>query len=177
MAKPANNGGLHRVGDLEIEQDLAFERRQNLAQRIAWAIGALILLAAMLGAFGDGPLARATRRSDDGRITVCYQRLARDRAPDRLRVEVAASAIRDGRITIGLAQTYLEKVRIQTITPSPLSTGQADGQVRFLFAAADAPLVVYVDLEHDGAGSTAGEIRVYHDGRHSSVAFTQFIYP
>ena len=178
MAQSQHSSGIRRVGDLEIEQDLVFERRQNVVQRVGWGIGVLILLAAMLGGFGDGPLASATLRSPDGLITLRYQRLARDRAPDRLRIEIASAAIRDTEITIGLSQDYFEDVRIQTITPAPLAAEPASGEIRYRFAASDAPVVIHVDLEHDGPGSTAGTIRAHHpDGRHSSITFSQFVFP
>ena len=38
-----------RVGDLEIHQDLPFQRRSWTVQRVGWAIMALVVLAGLLG--------------------------------------------------------------------------------------------------------------------------------
>jgi hypothetical protein len=53
-----------RIGDLEINQDLGAQQKTWTIQRIGWGGMALIVLAALGGAFGSGPLAR-TDVTDD----------------------------------------------------------------------------------------------------------------
>ncbi len=53
-----------RVGDLDIEQDLDFERRQWHVQRVGWVVFLLILLAAFVGLLGTGRSAMSSRRPD-----------------------------------------------------------------------------------------------------------------
>lgn len=50
---------IRRVGELEIEEDLDFQRRMWRLQQIGWALLVLVVVAALLGLFGKGPLSRA----------------------------------------------------------------------------------------------------------------------
>lgn len=60
QAVERTRGEVHRVGDLEIEEDLDHQRRCWKLERASWAVMALVLLAAMAGLFGSGPLSWAT---------------------------------------------------------------------------------------------------------------------
>jgi hypothetical protein len=44
--------GLKRIGDVEINQDLDFQRRCWTVQRIGWIVMAVLVLSALLGVFG-----------------------------------------------------------------------------------------------------------------------------
>lgn len=55
-----------RVGDLEVPQDLGFQRRACTFERIGWVAMTLVLLAAIVGVWGEGPLAQAEAVSRDG---------------------------------------------------------------------------------------------------------------
>ncbi len=54
VSESVGEGSMKRVGDLEIDQDLAFERRQWSVQRVGWGVGALIIVAALLGCSAPG---------------------------------------------------------------------------------------------------------------------------
>lgn len=58
-------GSTERVGDLELGQDLPFQRREWAVQRIAWAAMAAVLTAALLGLFGSGPVSDAVVETDE----------------------------------------------------------------------------------------------------------------
>jgi len=66
-----------RVGSLEIVQDMTFQRRAWVVQRIAWVVMLLIVVAAVLGLFATGPLSGTTAKTDDGVLTIEYGRFAR----------------------------------------------------------------------------------------------------
>ncbi len=48
-----------RQGDLEINEDLEFQYRAWKRQKTAWRIMVLVLLSALMGLLGDGPLSDA----------------------------------------------------------------------------------------------------------------------
>ena len=50
---------MKRVGDLELNQDLAFQYREWAVQRGSRWVLAVFVIAAALGAFGGGPLTHA----------------------------------------------------------------------------------------------------------------------
>ena len=53
-------------GDLELDQDLIFERRTWTVERVAWVIMALVGLAALAGLLGPGPLSETTSGEQGG---------------------------------------------------------------------------------------------------------------
>ena len=65
-----------RIGDLEVDEDLPFQRRAWVAQRIGWVLMALFVLAAAVGLLGAGPLSHA-RIDVPGLMTLEYERFAR----------------------------------------------------------------------------------------------------
>jgi hypothetical protein len=80
---------VQRAGDLELNQDLRFQRRMWAVQRIGWAVMALVVLAGLLGLFGPGPLSSATAGKEEGPLLVeGYERFVRFRIPTTLQVRL-----------------------------------------------------------------------------------------
>jgi hypothetical protein len=73
--------GLRRIGDLEIEEYIGFQRRDWAVRHIAWAILALVVLAALLGLFGNGILSKANLGDDEMPLQLEYERFGRYKAP------------------------------------------------------------------------------------------------
>ena len=73
-----------------VGEDLAFQQRVWRAQRVGWGVMFAIVLAALSGALGAGPLAEGEARSGDGALSVRWDRIAR--AGDDLRVVVGSAA-------------------------------------------------------------------------------------
>ena len=82
MSRRSRKGGAdsHRHGDLEIDEDLPFQRREWFAERVAWAVMALLIAAALLGLFGTGPDRRRRGRTALARVRALRPR-ARAGAP------------------------------------------------------------------------------------------------
>ncbi len=51
---------------LDVEEDMAFQRRNWRAERIGWAAMVAIVIAAVLGLFASGPLSWATAQTPTG---------------------------------------------------------------------------------------------------------------
>jgi hypothetical protein len=60
---------------MEVNADIEFQRRVWRVQRIGWLIIAAVIVAALLGVFGGGPLSRAAVQGDGLRLE--YERFAR----------------------------------------------------------------------------------------------------
>ena len=58
---------LHRLGELDVSEDLAFTRREWLLRRVVWALVLVTLLAALCGLLGIGPLSQVS--AADGQLT------------------------------------------------------------------------------------------------------------
>lgn len=124
---------LKRIGDFDINQDLAFQRRSWSLQRIGWGLSALVLIAALLGLFGHGPLSEATTDDPSLPIRLAYERFGRFGSPLVLRIRVEPAAAPDGRLSLWLSQGYLEGVHIQRITPHPIAQHLSAGGVFYHF--------------------------------------------
>lgn len=168
--------GVPRAGDLELDQDLRQQQREWYLQRIGWAAMALVVLAALAGLSGKGPLSGTAATSADGALRVEYNRFARHHAPDELRLRVESSAARDGELRLWVDQEYLDAVEVQSLTPSPLRVEAARGRQTFVFRVEGdgAPVVVTFRLEPDHPGWLSGRAGV---GGGEPVSFRQFVYP
>jgi hypothetical protein len=110
----------------EIGEDEAFQRRMWRAERIGWAVVALILLAALTGVFSGGLLGRATARDPGGGLSVEYDRFARYGAPTTILIRLEREA--GGEATLRLSRSLLEAFAIARVRPRPeREWSQADG--------------------------------------------------
>lgn len=168
--------GVQRVGDLEIDQDLDYQRPAWVWQRIGWGLIALSLLAALLGFFGTGPLSKATVRDEAGGLQMEHDHLVRYQSPTRLRVLLSAGAASQSKVRVWLSHRYIKNVQIPHITPEPESVEIGPDRLIYTFSArpADTPMTITFGVEPEKIGALSGNMGV--EGG-SSVAFSQFVYP
>ncbi len=160
-----------RVGDLEIGQDLDFQRRSWRVQRGAWLAMLLIVIAALLGLFGgEGVLNQAVLGDSGDALRVEYHQFDRVLDQTHLRLEVSGA----GRLWI--ANSYLEHLLIEAIVPEPVQMIAGDERTTLVFELAEAEpfgaVVIYYKPQR--VGLVSGQIGV--DGG-VTYAFQQFIYP
>ncbi len=161
--------------DLDVGEDLPYQERAWRVQRIGWLLLILTLVAAMLGAFGDGPLARATVASDDGSLSARVQRLDRHGSPSsiglRIRPEPGADTVE-----VWIDRGFVEKQVFETIHPEPATVTASRDRLTYEFKVEpDTPEVrISFETVPDGLGMSTGELGVV-DG--ASVRFRQFVFP
>lgn len=165
---------LKRVGSIEIDQDLDHARALWRVQRLGWIAMLLVILAGLLGIFGDGPLAKA-HASGDG-FTLDYDRFARHGAPTSLAAEVEAGALRGDTATLWLSRQYLDALELESVIPEPERVETRDDVVLFTFLAADRsrPARITFKVRPDDYWSKPASAGIDGGG---SVSFRQFIYP
>ena len=163
-------GNVVRVGSLEIDQDLEFQRREWRLERVAWAFGALIVLCAVGGLFGSGPLS-STEAGAGGRLSVGYERFLRFGSHNRLtlRAESGGPLLR-----VDVSSAYLARMRLERIVPQPRRVATVPGWTQLEFETAPGgPIEILLDFEPSRRGAAAGTLRV--EG--ASVPVWQFVYP
>ena len=161
-------------GEAGSREILAFQRREWAVERTAWVVGLVLLAAAALGLFGDGPLARATVRTPDGILAVAYDRFARAEAPTTLRVRVAAAAAGDA-LRVALDRSYVERVDVERVIPVPRRVETAGEWVTWVFdVTAPGPATIVFRLQHDRPGRPTARLRL---GEGRALAFTALVYP
>ena len=161
--------------DLQVEEDLTFQRRLWTAQRIGWVAFAVVLLLALLGLFGDGPLADRVLRSPDGRLTVSLHRFERHRSPSAIVVRVRPEQGEES-VEVWVSRDFAEDQRFETVHPEPdaVTVGADRFVYEFRVGADEREVEISFDTQPDGIGRANGRIGVL-DG--PSVAFGQFVFP
>jgi hypothetical protein len=157
-----------RHGDLEIRHDPSFEGRTVAVQLVGWAVMALVVLAALLGLFGNGPLSSAT--VEGGALRVEYDRFLRHQAPQQLRLRLE---VEGGQVRVWLNAEYLEHIQIEHIEPRPerVEVGP-DGQT-FTFLVEESATVV-LHFVPERVGRLTARIRL---AGKEALTFHQFVYP
>ncbi len=168
--------GMDRVGDLEISHDPAFQRREWTAQRVGWVVWLAVIVAALAGLMGEGPMSDATAGADGGPLQVEYHRFVRHAAPETIRIHLRPGAVQGKQARVFVSREYLEGLQIEDVTPE-LSSMEAvqDGTVYvFDLGAAGAPATIVFDVQHEPMGLTDARVRL---GEQEAVSFSQFVYP
>jgi hypothetical protein len=159
FSKPVEDSVARVAGEVAVGEDLVFQRKWWVFERVAWIGFTLILIADLAGAFGRGPLAKAERRAPDGSIEVKYDRIERTGTPSILTVNLGQSAIRDGRVHLYVSESVVKELGNQRVIPSPESTVIGDGGLLYGFPATRLPASVEFALQPTGPGMRHFEVR------------------
>ncbi|MGE0468283.1 MAG: hypothetical protein AB7L09_04385 [Nitrospira sp.] len=161
-------------GELEINQDLPFQRRMWKAERIGWSAMAMLLTGGVLGLFGNGPLSWTT--ASDQSLIVEYQRFGRNQAPLQLRIHLPAGLGKDDSVSFQLDRAFVADVQITRITPKPDAEQPISDGIRFLWSSnvGEGAILVTVSYQPEHIGFLTARISV---GDAASVSMRQFVYP
>lgn len=161
---------------MEIDQDLAFARRSWGVQRVGWLGMGVLLVLALAGIFGSGPLSHG-EVSLPGLLRVEYQRFARYQAPQTLRAHVDPAATGTGEVRLWIDRGYLADARVDTITPPPARVEAGGERLVYVFPTSrpGEPVTIVFALQAEHIGPTSG--RVGLDGGETFAPFRQFVYP
>lgn len=159
---------------LQVHEDLVFQRRDWLAQRIGWTALGLMLLAALAGLMGSGPMSHTVR--NDGRyLTVEYDRFVRHGARTAVTFRVAPQAVSDGRVRLAIDRRFLVANDLQRLVPEPSATRGREDTVEFIYdVAPGATLLARWTIEPDELGNLSSAVRLNGE---PSVEIAQFTYP
>lgn len=166
----------HRVGTLEISEDLSFQEREWKVQRLAWLVMLVVIILALLGLFSTGPLSSTHQQSEDGSLQIDYQRFVRHDGRTTFSASVDGEHATNGEIEVWITTDYLERVNLQSINPQPDEV-RDDGDRRIMVFLTDDPsadLSVALSIRPQEMWRLSGEVGVV-DG--PSVSFSQFSYP
>jgi hypothetical protein len=160
---------------LQLEEPEWISRRSAVVQRSGWSVLALIVLAALVGMIGPGPLSTATHTDPSGLVELRYERFTRHQGQSTLQLQVSPDPARPGTARIWLSGDYLAAVQVQQIWPQPETwTGTGTGTVLTFPVHGAGPVSVEVLLNPDQMGLVQGAVGA--PGR-QPVRFWQFVYP
>jgi hypothetical protein len=159
---------------LQVEQHDAFQRREWTAQRVGWVAMALLLIAALVGLLGPGPLSATTVASEDGLVEVEYQRFAHLEADDLITISLAPATVTGDSVELQLAEDWVRSVDISGITPTPAEQVATDYGVRLSMSTEPgAELTIQITFRASRIGPIDAGVR-FED---RTVRFDQLVYP
>lgn len=154
-----------------VQEDMAFQRRMWIVQRIGWALLGVISLAALCGLFGNGVLSKRTATGAE--MSIEYERFERATRRASFGFRLAASANTERRLHLNRA--FQEGFEISSVQPPPLqSSVDADG-IDLIFAVTPSVAGQIVIWARPHRYGTVG-IKARVDDT-QPVAFRVFIYP
>jgi|SRR5688572_27516626 len=165
-----------RIGELEVGQDLKFEKHWWIIERCGWLVVLLVLIAAVLGFFGPGLLTKKTAGQRGGPLWLEYSRYERHAKPIKLLVNLSPAAARENEIRLWIDSRYVEANKIHRIDPEPDSVELEGERFVYTFKARDLSTTskILFHVEPDELGSVAARIGLVNG---PEVRFSQFVYP
>lgn len=162
---------------LQIEEDIDFQRRWWRVQRVGWVVIALMLLTALLGFLGSGPLSKGTALVP-GIMRVEYQRFTRYQTPETLTVHLEAAAIAGPVVRIGIDRRYLDRSRLESVVPPPRRVHAAADRLIYEFDVAEPgrPLMIAFGLQPQRVGLGGGRVSLERSNP-EAAAFRQVVHP
>ena len=165
-----------RLKDLAIDQDLRFQQRTWALQRLGWGVIACIIISALLGLLGSGPLASRALDSPQRGFRLEYQRFLRYHAPTRLRLLLQVKNYPREEVRVWYNRALVEHFIVTQIVPSPTRVEVSAERLTYIFrvTAPEEPLLITFFLQPETFGSLSGHVGVEHN---DSLYFQQFVYP
>lgn len=146
--------------EVAVGEDLEFQRKWWRFEHAVWIFFTVIIVLAIAGVFGRGPLAKAHAEAPDGSVRVGYDRIQRTGTPSDLTVRFSDSAIQNGHISLFVQESLLGKLGAQRIAPQPLSSAVGQGGVNYTFEATAPPAKIVFALQPSGPTVTRFSINV-----------------
>lgn len=112
---------------LDVAENIAHEQKAHRAEHVARGALYGVVVLALAGLFGPGPLSSAAVASPDGSLTVAYHRFVRHDAPTQLTFYVPASEVRADSLMLWVGPPYTHASRSVSFSPEPRSS-RADGE-------------------------------------------------
>lgn len=157
MASPSSTkpieDSIQKIDDeVAVGSDLAFQRKWWQFQRAVWVAFTIIVLLDLLGFFGRGFFARAQMRTNDGTLTVKYERIERYAAPSILDVQFGPAAIHDSKVQLWVSDSLVKAFGNQRVIPEPASSVIGRDGILYTFPATMNPAVAEFVLEPTAPG-------------------------
>jgi hypothetical protein len=139
----------NRQGDKapDINQDLDFSRREWRVERVGWVIMALVVLAALLGLLGRGPLTEKVAWDAGSEMWVEYDSVDHMQAPSELKLHVGPGIVTTDELRLALNAAYLSRIEIERIQPEPSAQELAGDEVIYVFDVAEPGQPVDLSLQ------------------------------
>lgn len=132
---------MKQIGTLHVHEDVTFTEREWCFERCGWVFLGVIIVAALLGAFGSGLLSEQRVRTADEAISVTHSRIVRRQTAEILEIQFHHSGQPHA---VSLSETLAKAWRIEGITPEPESVIPGEGRTTYHFHGNGPARVTFV---------------------------------
>lgn len=163
--------------ELQLDADPSTEHRPVPIgwQRLRWSVPALVVVAALAGLLGPGPLSDSTRVAPGGQVQVQYDRFTHWVGSTSVQLRVTPDPARPDEARVWISEEYLAGLQLQQVQPEPDSWTATDGGVVLAFPVAGSePLSIELQVRPAEIGLLRGAVGV--PGR-DPIRFWQLVYP
>jgi hypothetical protein len=161
---------------LDVQHDDSFQRSEWRIQRVGWAAWGAIVVAALAGLLGTGPLSHADSSASDGSLSVKFDRFVHYHRPSVLEVFVHSRRANDQPLRLKVSQAFLDRIQMLRIEPEPEEQLLAGDGVVYAFSQEGRSEFskVLFHFEFERFGKSRGSVEFVGSG---SASFQQFVYP
>jgi hypothetical protein len=129
-----------------IHEDMRFQRRTWIVERLGWGLLGLLACAALAGLFGHGPLGTVTANAPGNTLSIQYERFQRVTRLARFTFTLDAAA--GDPAVLQLSPSFQQAYEITSVQPAPVrSSAGADG-LQLAFAPSGIGNVAVVVWAH-----------------------------
>jgi hypothetical protein len=156
-----------------IQEDMQFQRRTWLAERIGWSVMVVLVIAALSGVFFHGPVSRTVAKSTDESMAIEYERFAHKTALTHFIIR--ASAPLPDQVLVRLGPSFASMHDIDSLEPRPIRSSGGSYGLEFVFlrsGAGDLGVNIAARAKRFGVMSLHVEV----EGR-GALNITQLVYP
>jgi hypothetical protein len=166
---------IRKLNGFEIDEDMAFQEKEWVLQRIGWVIMGLIILAAVGGLIGPGLFSKATAQANA--ISVEHERFIHFNTDTAFIFHIQANvADEDGKIRLWINSDYLNSVHVQQFMPEAESFGAGAERHIFVFEPEDVSKPATIKVVFHAMKPGVHNIQVGLVGN-ETLSFSQFVYP
>jgi hypothetical protein len=166
--------------DLQQELKPGVARAYARAQRALWVVMAAVIVFALIGFLGSGPVARVTESADgDGlAVDLRYNRFARLKSDQRMEITVRREDASPATLSLELSGTFAGRTRIESVTPPPSEAMPQEGPV-FEWQVDDwsRPVVITIEYFITNWPRGGGSIVVAVEGDEHRIDFGTLVLP
>lgn len=170
-------GKLKKVGSIEIDEDMDFQRASWKVQRAGWVLMLLFIITGLLGLFGNGPISSARAGDEASTLLVEYDRFLRVHAPTAAMFRIGNdAALPDSTVRLWVDRSWVSAFELRAITPEPDRAETSGTRLVYVFRVMPpvSELRITMDLEARKTGRINGVVGLTNG---PAISISQFAYP
>jgi hypothetical protein len=156
-----------------VSEDISLQRKLWKFQRSGWYVLVTVVILTLLGLFSRGPLSTLETVSEQGDLTVQYERFHRSGGANTMVVQATGQPGKD--VSLLISKPMLDGFSVESIQPQPVSSmGSPQGLSITFPADKSGQVTVFISWRSNGIGLFKSQISVVGGGQ---IPVNQFIYP